>query len=165
VIPNSNANAYTPLIEDPYNHSAGDLGGNFQGNVENTTPFDFDSGEPLSISDLYELEPVAFHTSAPGTWVGYFSFTPDGNVTFTAATVTPPAPTITAVARNGNITTVSFTTAANYTYGLLATNLAGLNAPRSSWGATGGTITGTGSVLSLQDTNSSTASVYVVTAQ
>jgi len=164
VIPNSNPNAYTPLIEDPFNQSTGDLGGTFQGNVENTTPFDFDSGEPLSVSDLYELQPVPYRGSAAGKWTGYFSFTPDGKVTFTAATLGPPAPTITSVVRNGNITTVSFTTSASHTYSLLTTNLAGLRTPRSTWIATGGTITGNGSVLSLQDTNSTAASFYVVTA-
>jgi len=164
VIPNSNPNAYTPLIEDPDNKAYGDLGGLFQGNVENTTPFDFDSGEPLSISDLYELQPAPLRGGAAGKWVGYFSFTPDGSVTFTAATVGPPAPRITSVVRNGNITTVSFTTSANYTYGLLVTGLSGLQTSRSTWLATGGSVTGTGSVLSLQDTNSTSASFYVVTA-
>jgi hypothetical protein len=164
VIPNSDPNAYTPLIEDPFNKADGDLGGLFPGDVENTTPFDFDSGEPLSISDLYELKPAPYHTAAAGKWVGYFSFTPDGNVTFTAATVGPHAPTITSVVRNGNVTTVSFTTSANSTYGLLVTGLSGLYTPKSTWTATGGTVTGTGSVLSLQDTNSSSASFYVVTA-
>jgi hypothetical protein len=165
-IPNSSPEAYTPLIEDPINHSDGDLGGTFQGNgnVENTTPFDFDSGEPLSVSDLYELQPYPVRGSAAGKWTGYFSFTPDGKVTFTAATVGPPAPAITSVVRNGNITTVSFTTSASYTYSLRATNLAGLTAPRSTWNATGATITGNGSVLSLQDTNSTAASFYVITA-
>jgi hypothetical protein len=164
VIPNSSPDAFTKLIESPLNNSYGNLGGAFQGNVENTTPFDFDSGEPLSVSDLYQLEPVALHTTGTGTWVGYFSFTPDGNFTFTAGTVAPPAPTITSVVRNGNITKVSFTTSAGHTYGLSATNLTGLRAPRSSWPAVGGTITGTGSVLSLQDTNSSSTTFYTVTA-
>jgi hypothetical protein len=161
---NPTNNIATPLIEDPDNKFDGDLGGLFQGNVENTTPFDFDSGEPLSISDLYELQPAPLNGSGAGKWVGYFSFTPDGNVTFTAATVGPPAPTITSVVRNGNITTVSFTTSANHTYGLLVTGLSGLQTPRSTWVATGASITGTGSVLSLQDTNSTSASFYVVTA-
>lgn len=161
VIPANNINAYTPLIKDPYNSSESNLGGKFGGNIENTTPYDFDSGEPLSVSDLYELQPGG----GAGTYVGYFSFNNDGTVTFTAASSAPANPQITSVIRAGNVTTVSFTTQSSHTYNLISTNLAGLTSPKSSWPATGASIAGTGAVLSLSDTNSASAKFYAIQTQ
>jgi hypothetical protein len=159
LIPFTDGNSYTKAIQDPNNPSNGDIGGYFYGNVENTTPFDFVEGpDGPSVSDLYELQPG----SGPGTYVGYFSFTPDGNVTFTAATVGPFRPTITSIKRSGNVTTISFTSQNSFIYGLVSSAV--LTAQLSTWTATGGTASGTGSVLSLQATNASAALYYAVTA-
>jgi hypothetical protein len=58
----------------------GNLGGTFQGSIENTTPAGF-SGSGLSIrSDLYELNPG----TGPGTYLGYFQLNAAGTLTFTA---------------------------------------------------------------------------------
>jgi hypothetical protein len=167
VIPLSDPNAYTPLVQNQDNQSASDFNGNFQGSVENTTPVGFTSLEPLSRSDLYELIPgttAGGTVNTPGKWVGYFDLTPDGTLTFTAATTAPPRPTITGVQRSGNVATVSFTTANSVTYRLRATNTAGLTTPVATWSTSGVTVTGNGSVQSLQDTNASDIRFYAVEA-
>ncbi len=158
LIPSTDQNSYTKAVQDPFNNSIGDLAGSF-GNVENTTPFDFDSDEPLSVSDLYELQPG----SGPGKFVGYFSFTPNGAVTFTAATQAPLPPTITTIARDGNVTTVYFTTQSSHTYSLLSSPT--LTVPVSGWSVVGSSVSGTGSTVSLQDTNSATATYYAIATQ
>jgi hypothetical protein len=55
---------------------------NFQGNVENTTPSTFTSGGSPSISDFYALVPA----SGSGNYLGYFSLTTSGALTFNAGT-------------------------------------------------------------------------------
>ena len=118
VIPLDDPSAYTALVENQDNPNASDFNGGFQGSVENTTPLDFTSLEPLSRSDLYELIPgttAGGTVNTPGKWVGYFDLTPDGTLTFTAATTAPPRPTITGVQRSGNVATVTFTTANSVT--------------------------------------------------
>ena len=86
IIPNSSAYAYTPEVSNPANINASDIHGSFQGNVENGTPTDFTSAEPLSRSDLYQLIPSASFATrgTPGKLLGHFDFTPDGTLTFTA---------------------------------------------------------------------------------
>jgi hypothetical protein len=167
LIPLTDPSAYTPLVENQDNPSASDFNGGFQGSVENTTPLDFTSLEPLSRADLYELIPgttAGGTVNTPGKWVGYFDLTPSGTLTFTAASTAPPRPTITSVQRSGNIATVSFTTANSVTYRLRATNTAGVTTPVATWSTNGVTITGNGSVQSLQDTNASDTGVYAVEA-
>lgn len=155
VIPVNTDFAITPLIGE-----AGDYVGTFQGNVEALTADDFD-GDPGNVSraDLYELLPgstAAGTLNTPGRFLGYFELKPDGTLTFSTGTTPPPAPEITAVARAGDVTTVSFATVSGATYRLRATDAAGLGSPVSTWSA-GSSLTGNGSVQSLQDT--STAAV------
>jgi hypothetical protein len=147
--------------------SFGNYDNTFQGNVENLTAADFD-GDPgnVSRSDLYELLPGNSTLNLPGRYLGYFELKPNGTLKFTvpSATATPPAPNITSVTRNGDVTTVSFTTVAGATYRLRTTNAAGLTTPVSTW-AVGDSIAGTGGVLSLTDTNTAGIRFFRVAAE
>lgn len=108
----------------------------------------------VSRSDLYELIPG---TSAAGTlntagrYLGYFELKPDGSLTFNTGKPPLTNPAITAIVRDGGVTTVSFTTVAGATYQLRATGADGLATSPSSWAA-GATVVGTGSVLTLART-------------
>lgn len=166
--PNNTATGVVIPVNHNFNISqvigvSGNYAGNFQGNVENLTPADFaDDPQNLSRSDLYELLPGS--GDLPGRYLGYFELKPDATLTFTAASTAPPAPTVTSIVRNGDVTTISFTTVAGATYRLRSTNAAGLTTPVSTW-AVGSTIGGTGSVLSLTDTNTADIRFFAVDAQ
>lgn len=139
----------------------GNYAGNFQGNVETLTAADFaDNASNVSQADLYELLPG----TGDGRYLGYFELKPDGTLTFNNPAVTPPAPTITSIVRNSDVTTVSFTTTAGATYRLRATNAGGATTLVSTW-AIGASIVGTGGVLSLSDTNTADIRFFAVDAQ
>lgn len=160
VIPLNTDFAFTPLIGD-----AGDFLGTFQGNVESATADDFD-GDPgnVSRSDLYELVPgttAAGTLNTPGRFLGYFELKPDGTLAFNTGSTPPPVPTITTVVRAGDGTTVSFKTVTGARYTLRATDASGLGRPVSTWSA-GATLTGNGSVQSLQDDSTAAVRFFAV---
>ena len=172
----------TEFMGDQYNgygYSFGDFGGNvISFSVENITPAPFSSAD---VSDLYESAPAASTGRNPATYpdpisgstssvyfVGYFSLSPSGVLTFTraaqAATYTPPpAPQLTATAV-GSTVTISFATTNGATYSLIYTNIAGLTAPRSTWPTLGSSIVGTGGTTNFTDTVTGSGRVYSVTA-
>jgi hypothetical protein len=162
VIPSTGSYALSPVIG-----ASGNYNSTFQGNAENTTAADFDAdASNVSRSDLYELLPGALGDNTyntAGRYLGYFELKPDGTLTFNTTSPPPPRPTITGIARAGTVTTVSFTTVANATYSLLSAD-AGLSAPSSTW-TVGSSVSGNGSVLSLQDTNSAAVRFFSVQAQ
>jgi hypothetical protein len=151
VIPVNSDFAFSPLIGD-----AGDFVGTFQGDVENRTADDFD-GAPgnVSRSDLYELLPgttVAQTLNTPGRFLGYFELKPDGTLTFNTGSPAIHVPKIASVTRDGDVTTVSFATVSGTNYTLRFTDAAGLGSPITTWVA-GPSLSGNGSVQSLQDTS------------
>lgn len=90
------------FILDAYIGDNGDFGGqvlNFS--VENNTSNSFTA--PV-VSDFYQnvpatkagfgvnTDPITGETNGPAYYVGYFTLYPNGSLTFTRATVTPPAP-------------------------------------------------------------------------
>lgn len=162
-IPTDDSYALAAVLGD-----SGNLVGNFQGSIESATADDFDSDTGnVSRSDLYELLPgslAAGTYNTAGRYLGYFELKADGTLSFNAGTPALTAPTITAITREGNVTTVSFTSVANATYKLRSTNAAGLATPSSAW-TVGATATGTGSVLSIQDTTTDAARFYAVEVQ
>lgn len=157
-----------PFPIGPVLGTDGNYVGTFQGIVENLTADDFDlDSSNVSRSDLYELIPgtrAGGTLDVPGRFLGYFELKPDGTLTFTNPASTPPVPNITSIVRNGNVTTVSFNTVSGVTYRLRYTDAAGLSSPLSTW-STGASVTGTGSVLSLEDTHTDPNRFYVVEAQ
>ena len=143
--------------------SLGALGnylGTFQGDVENTTPADFDSAGSPSRSDLYELQPG----SGAGTYLGYFELATDGSMTFHAPSAgnTQPAPNLSASTDGAGNFYISFQTTTNGTYSLSYTNSAGLTAPVSTWPTVGTNIIGDGTVKAFQQTIGGADTFYSV---
>jgi hypothetical protein len=141
--------------------SLGALGnylGTFQGDVENTTPGNFDSAGTPSRSDLYQLEPG----SGPGTYLGYFELSTNGSLTFYGPSTTFPAPTLSASTDTAGNFYISFTSALNGTYSLSYTNAAGLSAPISTWPTVGTNIIGDGTVKTFQQPISGAGAFYSV---
>lgn len=165
IIPFNDPDSYSGLVVDPYNANVADFGNTFgpgygAGSVENTTPANFTTTEPLSRSDFYELIPGS---QAISKLVGHFDFTPDGSLTFTAGA----PPRITSVQRDpiAGVTTVSFTTINSpISYRLRYTNTDGLNTPASTWVAAPGSVTGNGYVQTLSVTNADDNAFYRVSA-
>ena len=146
----------------------GNYVGNFQGKVEAVTVDDFEE-DALNVSraDLYELQPgtsAASTLDTPGKYLGYFELKTDGVLNFNAGASLPPRPSITSIARNGDVTTVSFTTVNGVTYRLRATDAAGLTSAVSSW-STGASVVGNGSVQPLLDTSTDSVRFYTVEIQ
>ncbi len=162
VIPVSSDYAVKPVIGD------GNYLGTFQGNVEATTASTFTANSNnVSRSDLYELLPGSFDggtLDTPGRYLGYFEFKPNGALTFNTTALPPPQPNITKIERNGDVTTVSFTTVSSATYRLRYTDAAGLTSPVSTW-SLGASATGDGSVKSIDDTSADENRFYSVDAQ
>jgi hypothetical protein len=132
--------------------------GTFQGDVENTTPSDFDSAGLPSRSDLYELQPG----SGAGAYLGYFELGTDGSMTFYGPVLTFPAPTLSASADNSGNFYISFPTTANGIYSLSYTNAGGLSAPVSTWPTVGTNIIGDGTIHSFQQAISGPGTFYTV---
>jgi len=156
-----------PFPIGPVIGTDGNYQGAFQGRVENVTPDDFD-GAPANVSrsDLYELLPgtIAGGTyDTPGRLLGYFELQPNGSLTFHAGAAPPPAPTISGIGRVNGVATVSFTTVASANYRLRAVST--LGAPVSAWPVVSGPIAGTGSILSLHETNAASSRFFAVEAQ
>lgn len=148
--------------------TSGNYANNFQGNVENVTPDDFED-DPASVSrsDLYELLPGSSATGTlnlPGRYLGYFELKPDATLTFNTATSGVTAPTITSINRDGDVITVGFHSVTGVTYRLRATDASGLTAPVSSW-EVGASLVGDGNPASLRDTSASAARFYALDAQ
>lgn len=145
----------------------GNYQGTFQGKVENVTPDDFDSdSENVSRSDLYELLPGTISGGTydtPGRLLGYFELKPDGSLSFHVESGALPAPDITSIGRIDDVTTVSFTTVGSASYRLRAASA--LGAPVSSWPVVSGPVAGTGSILSLQETNAVSSRFFAIDVQ
>lgn len=162
VIPSTGDFSVSPLLGD-----GGDFAGTFQGAVEASTPADFDS-DPSSVSrvDLYELLPgstAAGTLNNPGRYLGYFELKPDASLTFNTLLPAPPTPTITAVSRNGDRTTISFGTVSGFRYTVRAASDLDSAGGLGSWN-TVGTVLGDGSPKSVEDTNASFSRFFIVEA-
>lgn len=156
LVPPSSQYAYSYLMGTHQNYD-----GTFQGIVENTTPIDFDTASVPSRSVLYRLVPDTY-PHGPGTLIGFFDFTPDGTLTFTAGPP-PEQTTISNVSHQGTLITISFPTVNLVGYRLRFTDSAGLSTPISNW-TIGSNLIGDGAALSLQDTNSTSSRFYAVEA-
>lgn len=164
VLPVAAAYAIGPVLG-----AEGNYVGTFQGSVENVTPDDFDADTAnVSRSDLYELIPgttAAGTLNAPGRALGFFELKADGTLAFKTGSATPPpVPHIDSIVRNGDVATVSVTSAAGFNYRLRHTDAAGLGTPVSSW-PTGPAVPGTGGVLALEDRATDGIRYYVVEAR
>jgi hypothetical protein len=160
VIPVNTDYKLAPVLGDDGNYV-----GTFQGKVEAVTASDFDGdGANVSRADLYELQPATSTLGLTGRYLGYFELKPNGVLTFNNPATAPTRSTITNITRAGDVTTVSFTTVSGATYRLRATDAAGVSTSVSTW-TTGASISGTGAVLSLSDTNTADIRFFAVDAQ
>lgn len=143
----------------------GNYVGSFQGKVETVTPDDFDAVPThVSKADLFELIPgttAAGTLNQPGRYLGTLELKSDGSVSFVVTVAAPPTPTLTGITRVGDVSTISFTTAAGFTYRLRRTGPDGLTTPITDW-ITVGTTAGTGSAASLQDSTPGGTGFYSV---
>jgi len=137
--------------------------GDWLGDPELTTPSLFASGGTVVRSDFYQV-PAQGNGSVK--FLGYFELNTNGVMTYVAyhsATLTVPV--IKSITRTNSISYVSFTTGTTGTYTLRGTDGAGLvSIARTNWPAIT-SISGNGSVNTLQDTTSASSKFYVITAQ
>lgn len=145
--------------------SSFDLNGTFSYNIEKYTPANFVSaGNPVR-SDFYWMYPVKLNTKTAAVYLGYFELETNGVMTYTAyPTATAAVPVITSFGRTNGISYVSFTTGTSGTYTLRGVNSTSLNTSRANWPAIA-SLTGNGSVNTLQDTTAVPNKYYIITAQ
>jgi hypothetical protein len=161
----TNSTATTTLVPAGNGFDAGSFLGasgnylnTFQGDVENTTPSDFDTAGLPSRSDLYQLYPDSTSTQPPAKYLGYFELEPAGTMVFVAG---PPATTV-SLSVAGNTSTVSFPTVGQGTYTLYYTNSAGLLSPIHTWATNSSVVIGDGKVDSFQQTSTDPNRFYSV---
>jgi hypothetical protein len=110
----------------------------------------------LAASTQYYFRAVAYNQY--GTNFGSaLSFTTTGGGT-------PAVPVILSIRRTNNVATVTFTTGGFGTYSLLGTNSLTSGTSKTNWPAIS-SAAGTGSPVSLTDTNSSALMFYIISAQ
>ncbi len=170
--PNS-LNDLSYFIGDTSDPTLGDFGGiALSVSVEDVVPDAFTTPQRL---DWYQFVPIGAVDPTTGSTgplaylVGYFLLSPNGTMTFTrGSTVAPPSspppPTVLSVSRQGNASTIYFTTTNGATYTLYYTNSAGLNAPVTTWPSLPSTVTGNGLTLSFTDTATADERFYRVGA-
>jgi hypothetical protein len=153
-----------------YVGSLGNFNGNFEGVVEQTTPAAFTTGAQNVRSDFYQLLSTnsnpAFNPAVPVTYLGYFEFSTNGVLTYTAgpSSTTVTAPVITTFTRVGTTNTVTFTTGSGGIYSLRGTNSVGLTAARTNWPVVS-SVAGNGSPQSLVDVTADAQKFYLISAQ
>ncbi len=133
--------------------------------IECNTAANFITAGVVARSDFYQIPPRG---NGSVKFLGYFELSTNGALTYVAypslTAPTPTVPVIKSISRNSGISSVSFTTGTFGTYTLRGTNSAGFATARTNWPAIS-SITGNGSILTLQDTTSLSSKFYVITAQ
>jgi hypothetical protein len=155
-------NCYYYWVGLPTSSAPANFGGDAPGVVEQTTPANFStSGQPVR-ADFYQLlSRSGTANNTPGKYLGYFEFSTNGVMTYTAG---PPCPVMKAVTRNQTTNTISFTTVSGWTYSLYATN--NLRAHGSTWPAVPGSSSffNTGTPQSLKDVTTNGSRFYLIKA-
>lgn len=118
-------------------------------------PFTVEAVIPSNFS-LWRIAPTGLATSA--AYVGTFSLSASGVLTFKAGSLAPAAPTITSITRSGTLTTVTFPTSSGASYTLAYTNV--LRGAAATWPVVSGPIAGDGTAKSLTHTTSGTNGFY-----
>ena len=120
------------------------------------SPFLVESIIPTSF-DFWQIQPSTVQPATPDTYVGQFSITADGTLTFVAG---PPASSIVGITQTGNVSGVSYSTVVGGHYALVSTNT--LGAPVSQWPVVSGPIPGDGLNDTLTYSNASATGFYQV---
>jgi len=156
VVERANANtSYSTLMT-----TQGNFGNKFPSRVETYTPIGFSLGTTPTRADFYEIPP----DGASAVYLGYFDFSPDATLKFTAdGGVVAGLPPVLSIERNGTVNSVSFLTQSGpYQYTLLRAPSANVTNPLAQWITVGSPVSGTGSNVTLTDTDDSGASFYRV---
>jgi hypothetical protein len=156
---------YLPLQGTSYfnaiNSSIGltDFGGNFSGSPEIMTGDDFDSSGAVLRSDLYQIPPG----TSSSTFIGYFEMADDGTMSYVAYPTATPV--IQSISRSNNVSTITCITGTygNYTLRGITTLNSGVSA--TNWPVVATVPNGTTSIQTINDTDSSPAKFYIITAQ
>jgi hypothetical protein len=90
------------------------------------------------------------------TYIGTFTITAGGVLTFTAG---PPTPVVTGITRSGNLNSVSFSTGLSGNYSLVYTNKIGGS---TNWPVAGSSLVGDGNTNSLNYTSADSAGFFKV---
>jgi len=118
-------------------------------------PFSVEGVAPGSFGFLAVTTNVV--SQARDTYVGTFTISTGGVLTFTAG---PPQPHVTAITRSGTTSTVSFSTVLSGSYGLVYTNV--LGGSITNWPSVGGSLVGDGNTNSLTHTTTGSIGFYGV---
>lgn len=138
-------------IVSPSGNSIAQLGGNAAFTVEGVAPATF---------GFWQIHPSTAYPKPTATFLGNFTITAAGALTFTAGTVAAPPNTIVSIARSGGVSTVTFTTSPGGNYWLTSANV--VSSPAASWPTVSGPVGGDGNNQSLADTNSAPSAFYRV---
>lgn len=110
----------------------------------------------LTAGTLYHFRAAAYNQY--GTNYG-------NDLTFsTTAGSNPSVPVIQSISRSNNVATITFTTGGTGIYTLRGTNSLTSGTAKTNWPALSSTA-GTGSIISLKDTNNSATMFYIISAQ
>jgi hypothetical protein len=114
----------------------------------------------LSISNLTAGTTYHFRVAAANrTGTNY-----GGDLAFTTTGGAPTIPVVSSIGRSNGISYVRFTTGSSGTYSLRGTNSAGLMTAPTNWPVVASAL-GSGTTITLQDTNSQPNQFYIITAQ
>jgi hypothetical protein len=174
------------LIADPDDASIANFQQNLPYNIENTTPDPFVTAVR---SDLYQscstptgpngvsmADPFTGQTNGPAYYVGYFTLSTDGTMTFTrdSASVVhnPPPPPVLAISTSlasgggaGQVNSViAFATTNGATYTLYYTNASGLKTAITNWPSVTPAIIGDGAMHSFTNSSGDASRFYSVGA-
>jgi hypothetical protein len=135
-----------------------------QGIVEQTTPSNFSTSGQSVRADFYQLLSKPSGQPSPGTYLGYFEFSTNGVMTYTAgpSATAVTAPTITAFSRTGTTNIITFTSILGGTYNLIGTN--DLTIPKASWPVIGASVAGSGSPMSITNVTANALNYYSISA-
>ncbi len=173
---NNSANLST-FVASIVDSSRSTLRDSWPGDIETTTPENFSGA---SMADLYEIRPSADaqgnpvtdphtgQTSGDAYYVGYFTLTSNGVMTFTRASssvVQPPSAPALSVTRTDTVTHIAFSSEKSAVYTLYYTDAAGLDKPLAAWTSQPAKITGDGTTKQFDDTTTDRARFYRVSAQ
>jgi|GEM_PF-694611 len=117
------------------------------------------SGATATRSDFYAI------TSSSSTHLGYFEWSTNSVLTYTAGPSAAPAPQLSIANNHDGSFSISFPSVSGINYALISTNLGGLTAPLSTWPATGDVVAGDGTIKSFINFPAGDATVYSVKLQ
>jgi hypothetical protein len=133
--------------------------------VEQIAPANFTTSGQPSRADFYQLLSRAGTVNqTSGTYLGYFEFSTNGIMTYTAgpSPTVVTAPTITSFVRMGTTNIVTFTTVNGGTYNLTGTN--DVTVSKASWPVIGSSVAGTGSLMSITNMATNSLNYYRISA-